>query len=96
MPREMSSRRSADASPVSFACTTKSANASFSRASGPSTSSELRASRASSRFWEASIASTSSVSRSAGLARWMTSLSSSPRPASAVPSSSSRSDRRSR
>ena len=41
-------------------------------------------------FCLARIASTSSVSLSAGLARWMTSLRSSPRPARPVPSSLSR------
>ena len=52
--------------------------------------------RPSTRFWRARMVSTRSVSRSAGLARWMTSFRSLPRPARPVPNSFSRIDRRSR
>ena len=47
MPRRMSSRRSAEASPVSFAVTIQLDTRRRSRVSGPSASSESRASRAS-------------------------------------------------
>ena len=84
---DSSPRRSADACAVSFALTMKFPTCARSRASGPSAWSPSVASRASVRFWEARIFSTSSVSRSAGFARWITSFSSAPRPASAVPNS---------
>ena len=96
MPSAMSPRRSAVAWPVSFAATMKCAKCSRSRVSGASAWSESDASRASSRFWPARIASTLSVSRSAGLARWITSLSSVPRPARPVPSSLIRIEKRCR
>ena len=92
----MSSRRSALASATVFAWTMKSETRSFSRASGASTASESDASWPSTRFWRARILSARSVSRSAGLARWITSFSSSPRPARPTPSSPSRIASRSR
>ena len=67
-----------------------------SRASGAMIVSESTASCSSWSFWRASSRSTSSTSRSAGLARRITSLRSSPRPARPTPSSLRMIDRRSR
>ena len=94
--RSMSARRAAVASAVRLAETTKPDTLRLSRASGASTWSESPASFASTWFWRARTASTLSVSRNAGLARWMTSLRSLPRPATPVPNSPSRMASRSR
>ena len=96
MPAAIAPRTCAVACAVLLAWTMKSATWRRRAASGVSTVSEFFARSASVRFWEARIASTLSVSRSAGFARWIAWFRSWPRPARAVPNSSMMSASRSR
>ncbi len=84
----MSARRSAEAAAVSLVSTTQRPTSFLLSARSPIVVSASVISCLSVWFCDASLASTRSVSRSAGLARRTTSLMSSARPATPAPSSS--------